>query len=55
MARFIAGQTPQISVTKWHDLQTGQMFYDLYLNGRVEGRYSLENLIKKLQEVIFDV
>ena len=55
MARFIAGQTPQISVTKWHDLQTGQMFYDLYLNGKVEGRYTLEGLIKKFQEVVFDV
>ena len=54
MGRFVAGQTPNISVTKWHDLQTGQMFYDLYINGKVEGRYSLEGLQKKIMEVVFD-
>ena len=55
MGRFVAGQTPNISVTKWHDLQEQKMFYDLYINGKVEGRYSLEGLQKKIMEVVFDV
>jgi hypothetical protein len=55
MARFVAGQTPNISVTKWHDLQEQKMFYDLYINGKVEGRYNLENLNKRILEIIHDV
>ena len=55
MGRFVAGQTPIFSVTKWHDLQEQKMFYDLYINGKVEGRYSLEGLQKKIMEVVFDV
>lgn len=55
MARFIAGQTPNLSVTKWHDLQKEEMFYDLYVNGKIEGRYNLEQLQKKIAEIIFDV
>lgn len=55
MARFVAGQTPNISVTKWHDLQDQTMFYDLYINGKVEGRYNLENLNKRILEIIHDV
>lgn len=55
MARFIAGQTPNISVTKWHDLQEQKMFYDLYINGKVDGRYNLDQLQKKILEIIMDV
>ena len=55
MARFIAGQTPNFSVTKWHDLQEQKMFYDLYINGKIDGRYRLESLQKRIMEVIYDV
>ena len=55
MTNFIGGVSPVITVTKWHDIQKGEFFYDLYLNGKVEGRYSLEELTKKFQEVMFDV
>lgn len=55
MARFIAGQTPNLSVTKWHDLQEKKMFYDLYINGKVEGRYNLEGLQKMILEIIMGV
>lgn len=55
MARFVAGQTPNIAVTKWHDLQEQTMFYDLYVNGKVEGRYNLDNLNKRIMEIIHDV
>ena len=55
MARFIAGQTPNISVTKWHDLQEQTKFYDLYVNGKIEGRYNLEQLQKRIMELIYDV
>ena len=55
MARFIGGVSPVITVTKWHDLETGEIFYDLYVNGKVEGRYTLPEITKKFQEVLFDV
>ncbi len=55
MARFIAGQTPNLSVTKWHDLQEQKMFYDLYVNGKIEGRFNLEQLQKRILEIIMDV
>ena len=55
MARFIGGVSPVITVTKWHDLETGEIFYDLYLNGKVDGRYNLDSLTKKIQEVLFEV
>ena len=55
MKRFVAGQTPNLSVTKWHDFLEQKMFYDLYINGKIEGCYSLEGLQKKIMEVIHDV
>ena len=55
MGRFLAGQTPNLSVTKWHDLQEQTMFYDLYVNGKIEGRYNLEQLQKRIMELIYDV
>ena len=55
MARFVAGQTPQMAVTKWHDLQEQKMFYDLYINGKIDGRYSLEGLQKRFMEVVYNV
>ena len=53
--RFIGGTGPIISVTKWHDLKTGEFWFDLYLNGKVEGRYNFSGLMKKLQEVVLDI
>lgn len=55
MTRFIGGTSPVITVTKWHDIEKREMFYDLYLNGHVEGRYTLEELTKKFQEILYDV
>lgn len=53
--RFIGGTSPVITVTKWHDIETGEVWYDLYLNGKVDGRYSLTELNRRFQEVIFNV
>ena len=53
--RFFGGTAPVITITKWHDLKTGEFFFDLYLNGKVEGRYSFSELIKKLQEVVLEI
>ena len=53
--RFIGGTSPVITVTKWHDIEAGEIFFDLYLNGKVDGRYNLSELMKRIQEVLFDV
>ena len=53
--RFVGGTSPMISITKWHDLKTGEFWFDLYINGKVEGRYNFTSLNKKLQEVILDI
>ena len=55
MPRFIGGTSPVITVTKWHDLEERTMYYDLYINGKVEGRYTLEEITKKFQEVLYDI
>ena len=52
--RFIAGNSPIISVTKWHDLQTGDIMYDLYINGHIDNRYTLAELTKKFQEILIN-
>lgn len=53
--RFVGGTSPIIAVTKWHDLKTGEFWFDLYLNGQVEGRYNFTSLTKKLQEVMLEI
>lgn len=53
--RFIGGTSPVITVTKWHDTESGDISYDLYLNGKVDGRYNLDSLTKRIQEVMLDV
>ena len=53
--RFFLGNSPVISVTKMHDIQNHEMHYILYLDGKAAGCYTLETLMKKLQEVMFDV
>lgn len=53
--RYLGGTSPVIGITKWHDLKTGEFFFDLYLNGKVEGRYSFSELTKKLQEVVLEI
>ena len=52
--RFVAGQSPCITITKWHDLEAREFFYDLYINGKIDGRYSLSGLMKKIQEILID-
>ncbi len=47
VTKYVAGTSPNIFVTKCHDLQTGQMTYDLYLNGKIDGRYNLDGLNKR--------
>ena len=53
--RFIGGTSPVITVTKWHDLETGEFFFDLYINGKIEGRYQFSELSKKFQELMLEV
>ena len=53
--RFIGATAPVITVTKWHDLEERTVLYDLYLNGKVDGRYTLEGLTKRIQEVMLNV
>lgn len=53
--RFVGGTSPIISITKWHDLKTGEFWFDLYINGKVQGRYNFSGLQKKLQEVILEI
>ena len=53
--RFVGGTSPVISIIKWHDLKTGEFWFDLYINGKVEGRYNFTSLNKKLQEVVLDI
>lgn len=53
--RFIGAAAPIIQITKWHDLQEHTMMYDLSLNGKVDGRYTLTELINRIQEVLVDV
>ena len=53
--RYLGGTSPVIGITKWHDLKTGEFFFDIYLNGKVEGRYSFSELTKKLQEVVLEI
>ncbi len=55
ITKYVAGTSPNIFVTKCHDLQTGQMTYDLYLNGKIDGRYNLDGLNKRFLEVVYDV
>ena len=53
--RFIGAMAQVITVYKWHDLQEHTMMYDLNLNGKVDGRYTLSELMKRIQEVLIDV
>ena len=53
--RFVGASSEIISITKWHDLKTGEFWFDLYIHGKVIGRYNFECLFKKLQEVVLDI
>ena len=53
--RFVAGTSPVLMVTKWHDLEQQIMFYDLYINGKIDNRYNLEGLMQRINEVVFDI
>lgn len=52
--RFIGGTSPIFSVTKWHDLEERTFQYDLYVNGKVDGRYTLDSLTKRIQEILLN-
>ena len=53
--RFIGGTSPVITITKWHDLKTGEFFFDLYINGKVDGRFQFSELFKRMQEVVLEI
>ena len=53
--RFVGATSSVITFTKWHDLKTGEFWFDLYINGKVEGHYRFSDLIKKLQEVAVEL
>ena len=55
MIRFIQGQSPTIGIVKCHDIEQCEMLYDLFLDGKIAGRYTFPELIKKLQEVINEI
>ena len=54
-SRFVGSSSEIISFTKWHDLKTGEFWFDLYVAGKVVGRYNFEGLFKKLQEVVLEI
>ena len=55
MTRFIGATAPVITVTKCHDLEEGIIWYDLYLDGKFQGRFQFSDIMKKIQEVLYDV
>ena len=53
--RFIGATSPVITFTKWHDTENKIIYYDLYLNGKVDGRYTLTEFQKRMVEIAYDV
>lgn len=53
--RFIGATGPVITFTKCHDLQERVMYYDLFLDGKFSGRYTLSEIMKKIQEVLIEL
>lgn len=53
--RFIGVTSPVITFTKWHDTENKIIYYDLYLNGKVDGRYTLTEFQKRMVEIAYDV
>lgn len=53
--RFIGAMAPVITIYKCYGLQEHTMMYYLNLNGKLDGRYTLEQLTKRIQEVMVDV
>ena len=53
--RFVGGTSPVISITKWHDLNTGEFWFDLYVNAKVKGRYNFTELTKAIQEIVLEI
>ena len=53
--RFIMGISPVITVTKCHDLEYAEVLYDLYLNGKPDGKYNLVQLQKRFLEVMTEI
>lgn len=55
MKNVIGATSPQVSFTKVHDLDDGNMYYFLYINGKFIGCFNFEKMTKKFQEVMLDV
>lgn len=53
--RFIGATSPVITFTKWHDTENNIVYYDLYLNGKVDGRYTLLEYQRRMVEIAYDV
>ena len=53
--RFVGATSQVISFTKWHDLKTGEFWFDIYVNGKVDGRYDFSGATKRFQELMMEV
>lgn len=53
--RFIGAASPVITFTKWHDTENHIVYYDLYINGKVDGRYTLLEFERRMVEIAYDV
>ena len=53
--RFIGAAGPVITFTKCHDIQEHVMYYDIFVNGKFDGRSVLEEALKRIEEVLYEV
>ena len=53
--RFFGAAGPVITFTKCHDTQEHLMYYDLFLNGKFDGRYLLDDFLKRIEEVAYEL
>ena len=53
--RFVGTSSEVVTFTKWHDLKTGEFWFDLYVNGKVDGRYDFSGAVKRWQELLLEV
>ena len=53
--RFVGATSEVVTFTKWHDLKTGEFWFDVYVNGKVKGRYNFTELTKAIQEIVLEI
>ena len=53
--RFIGATSPVITFTKCHDLKENVMYYDLFINGKFDGRYLFKECIRRVEEVLYEL